>query len=265
MMSALLGLFVVLIFANALVKHVMCARRQRRWDSVASNPDVIERLTRLGDFTEDRLKYWRNLWISNGEKFFWYSLRVDEETAEEYRQWFPKLQEFAAARRREAPVPDTGSFTAAEQEHYRILLAKMTEFAASEDRCCVFGHRPPCAAILSTTRIGLTAAQQVFDPTEVVILTAEELGLWHDIYHRDPEKPWWEAYAWWSLHDGLLDDGFDDPESLRNLYPIPEGSSYWVVISGVLWGPQAGGERRELWRWDGVSAEFVDDYGDIVF
>lgn len=264
-MSALAFLPFVLVFADALAKHVMRARRQRRWNLVASNPDVIERLTRLGDFTEDRLKYWRNLWISDGEKSFWYSLRADEETAEEYRQWFPKLQEFAAARRREVPAPDTGSFTAAEQEQYRILLAKMTEFAASEDRRCVFGHRPHRAAILSTTRIGLTAAQQVFDQTKWVILTAEELGLWYDIYPRDPEKFWWEAYAWWSLHDGLLDDGIDAPESLRNRYPIPEGSSYWVVISGVSWGPQAGGVRHELWRWDGVSAEFIDTYCDIDF
>jgi hypothetical protein len=36
------------------------------------------------------------LWASEGESFFWGFLRREEETAAEYRRWFPRLQAYAA-------------------------------------------------------------------------------------------------------------------------------------------------------------------------
>jgi len=51
-----------------------------------------------------------------------------------------------------------------------------------------------------------------------------------------------------------------DETSIRQLYPISEGCSYWVVVSGVQWGGLAGGANHELWRWDGNRAEFIEVY-----
>ena len=48
--------------------------------------------------------------------------------------------------------------------------------------------------------------------------------------------------------------------SMASDFPIPEGCSYWVVVSGVQGGGLAGGANHELWRWDGERAEFIEVY-----
>lgn len=63
-----------------------------------------------------------------------------------------------------------------EREQHRVLLAKMREFAGSEDRRCVLARKPHQAAILSTTRVGLAAAEEVFGGSGAVILQESERG-----------------------------------------------------------------------------------------
>jgi hypothetical protein len=226
---------------------------------VAVSAEAVERLARLGYATEADLRFWRGLWQSEGESFFWGFLRKEEEAANEYRRWFPRLQSFAAECRRAVPTPAVGNFSAAEREQHRVLLAKMREFAASEDRRCVLARKPHQAAILSTTRVGLAAAEEVFGGSGAVILTDAERERWlSDVCPVDHEAFWWYAFAWWTLREGLAGE---DEASIRQHYPIPEGCSYWVVVSGVQWGGLAGGANHELWRWDGERAEFIELYG----
>ena len=147
----------------SLFRYLFC--RARRLRTVSE--EAVQRLARLGYATEADLWFWRDLWRSDGESFFWSFLRKTEEAAEEHRRWFPRLQDLAAECRRAVPPPSMDRLSSAEQVQYRILLAKMQEFVGSGDRC-VLRQKPTRAAILYTTRIGLAAAQEVFGGTEVI-------------------------------------------------------------------------------------------------
>jgi hypothetical protein len=225
---------------------------------LALRADAVQRLGRLGYATDVDLRFWRGLWESEGEAFFWEFLRKEEQAADEYRRWFPRLQAFAAECRQVVPVPAVDSFSVAEREQYRVLLAKMREFARSEDRRCVLDRKPHKAAIFSTNRVGLAAAEEVFGGSGAVILEESERQRWLlQMYPANNEAFWWYAFAWWTLKEALAGE---DEVSIRQHYPIPEGCSYWVVVSGVQWGDLAGGANRELWRWDGKQAEFIELY-----
>lgn len=225
---------------------------------MALSENATRRLAQLGYVGDAALKFWQGLWESEGESFFWGFLRKEEEAAQAYSRWFPRLQAFAAECRQAAPVPAADSLSPTEREQYRVLLTKMQAFAASEDRRCILDRRPNQAAILSTTRVGLAAARHVFGGTGAILLEEQERERWFsEVYSVDHEAFWWYAFAWWSLREGLAGE---DEERIRRHYPIPEGSSYWVVVSGVQWGSLAGGANHELWRWDGRRAEFIEVY-----
>jgi len=230
---------------------------------VALNAKAVERLARLGYATEADRRFWEGLWQSEGEAFFWSFLRNEEKAAREYRRWFPRLQDFAAQCRREAPAPAVDRLSTIEREQHRVLLAKVREFAASEDCRMILDRKPYQAAILCTTRVGLGAAQEVFGASPAVILTEAEHERWQsEVYPVKREAFSWYAWAWWTIREGLPDE---DEASIRQDYPIPEGCSYWLVESGLQWGSLAGGANRELWRWDGERAEFIEVYCVITY
>jgi hypothetical protein len=219
----------------------------------------VRRLARLGYTTDADLQFWRRLWQSRGESFFLGFLREEEKAAAKYRRWFPRLQAFAAECRLAVPVPEVGSFSAAEREQHRVLLAKMRQFAESEDRRCVLGRKPHQAAILSTTRVGLAAAEEVFAGSGAVILEESERERWlTEVCPVRHGAFWWYAFAWWIVREGLP---AEEEAGIRQAYPIPEGCTYWMVTSGVQWGGLAGGAGHELWRWDGERAAFIEYYG----
>lgn len=84
---------------------------------MALNAEAVERLARLGYTTEAQLKYWQWVWQQpESQLFFSDFLRQEEEAADEYRRWFPQLQEFATVCRRALPVSDINHFSAAERE-----------------------------------------------------------------------------------------------------------------------------------------------------
>lgn len=214
--------------------------------------EALQRLAQLGYTAGPNLQFWQSLWQSQGESFFWGFLQAEEHAAVEYRLWFPRLQEFAAECRRATPVPSVDSLSPAEREQHRILLAKMEEFAKSEDSRCVFGPKPNQAAILTTTRVGLPAASHVFAGTDAVLLLEEEKERWFaKVYPGVGERFWWYSFAWWSLREGL--SAWDEGH-IRESYPLPPGGSYWSVACGVQWGSLAGGENAEVWCWDGTTA-----------
>jgi hypothetical protein len=225
---------------------------------VALSDKAVRRLAALGVTGEAALRFWTDIWQSEGESFFWRFVEKEEEAAAEYRRWFPRLQAFAAECRRTLPAPVVSGLPAAEREQHRVLLGKMREFMASEDSSCVMGRKANQAAIVSTMRVGLAAAQEVFGGTGAVVLEESERERWFaEVYRPAEEGFWWYAFAWWTLLEGLPEGG---EESIRTSYPIPAGNSYWVVVSGVQWGGLAGGANHELWRWDGTRAEFIEVY-----
>jgi hypothetical protein len=249
----LIGL--AIIFAGVCATYFSARRRKR----LQLSEEAIQRLARLGYAGDAELTFWRKLLQSEGESFFWGFLRKEEEAAGEYRRWYPRLQAFAAECRQAVPVPAVDSFSAIEREQYRVLFTKMHHFAVSKERKCIGERKPNYVAILATTRVGLSAAQQVFGNGGALLLQTEERERWFsEIYPVDHEKSfsWW-AFAWWNLTEGLAGE---DEASIRRHYPIPEGCSYWVVESGVQWSGLAGWANYELWRWDGKQAEFIELY-----
>src|SRR4051812_573993 len=67
---------------------------------------ALDRLARLGYTAEPDLRFWRGLWESEGESFFWGVLRSEAKAAGEYRRWFRRLVAFAAdCRRAVSPSP----------------------------------------------------------------------------------------------------------------------------------------------------------------
>jgi hypothetical protein len=223
---------------------------------MALSAEVVQRLNKAGYVTEDDLRSWRLIWEED-EKVFWVSLRKEEESAENYRRWFPQLQEFAAECRRRIPVPRIETFALADREQYRILLDKMRKFTEGGDSRFVFDRKPNHVAILSTTPVGLTAAENVFGRRGALILLESEREHWfHEICPIDLEANWWYSFAWWTVKTW-------DEKLVRENHPvpqgwIPEGCSYWYVESGVHWGTLAGGADEELWKWDGKRAKFVE-------
>ena len=119
------------------------------------------------------------------------------------------------------------------------------------------------AAILSTTRVGLAAAEEVFSGSGAVVLEQSEKTRWvTEVYPVDHQSFWWYAFAWWTLKENV--DGPDD-KRIRQRYSIPPGSSYWVVDAGVQWGGLAGGVDEHVWRWDGERADFLGRGNAITF
>jgi hypothetical protein len=218
---------------------------------------AVQRLAALGITGDAELRYWEKLRDADGEAFFWRLLEMREADSAAYREWFPQLRAYADDCRRARPVPDATAFSAVEREQYRVLLAKMREFAASGDRSAVLNRTPYRAAVVAAPRVGLAAAGEVFGESGAVILEEAEWERWlAEVYPRDAEPFGWYARAWWGLREGLPEDG----DWVRREYPIPPGSDYWVVVSGVAWGSLAGGANHELWRWDGTRAEFLALY-----
>jgi hypothetical protein len=223
---------------------------------VSLSDRAVQRLAALGVTGEPARRFWRNLWQCEGESFFWGFIQREEEAAAEYCQWFPKLQAFAAECRRVLPAPLVSEFSAAEREQHRILFGKMRKFAADADPACVQGSKANQAAIYSTTRIGLAAAHEVFGETGAVVLEESERERWFaEVYRPTEEGFWWYTFAWWTLREGLPKE---DAARIRASHPIPAGSLYWVVESGLLWGELAGSAIHELWQWDGTRAEFIE-------
>jgi hypothetical protein len=187
---------------------------------------------------------------------------LDEITAT-YRRWSPALRAFAIECRQGLPIPRIESLDAAMRAQYGVLRVKMREFAESKDGLLTLAPSPRRVAVLSTNRIGLSAAAEVFGGSGAVILEESEQRYWFtEVYEDRHEARWWYAFAWWTIRDDL---DCDKAERIRGRHQTSPGTSWWVVESGVQWGPLTGGCRQELWRWDGAQAEFVETYGDLTF
>lgn len=225
---------------------------------MALSTKALQHLARLGYAAEADLRFWRWLWESRGEPAFWAMIREVKKTVKDYDHWFPRLQAFASECRRAAPVPTMDSLSAAEREQYCILLAKMRDFAGSEDGRHVLAGKPHRVAILSTTRVGLLAAEETFGASGAMILEESEQARWlSEVCRVKRGRFWWCAFAWWTLQEAFTDE---DELNIRREYPIPDGCAYWMIASGVQMSGLCGSDRRELWRWDGARAEFIALY-----
>jgi len=126
---------------------------------------------------------------------------LDEEAAE-YRHWSPILRAFATECRRAAPAPDVGTLNASHFAQYRVLHDKMSAFAESKDGLVSLAPRPHRLAILSTTRVGLAAAEAVFGSSAVILEESEQSRWFAEVYPASDQRPRWYACVCWRRWDG---------------------------------------------------------------
>lgn len=216
---------------------------------------AIESLAALGYESDSDLQFWRRLWDDEGKEFFWSYLKSEQKAAEDYRTWLPQLVEYADACRRRAPVLDVSEMTAVERKQRRILREAMD----ADDVRLALQRGGNCASIVSTSRVGLSAAYELFRETEAVILEETERRHWfRDIYRMELREGFrWFQFLWWTLSESVPDE---DKEYVARNYTLPSSCAFWVVQTGWSGGPLAGGGRNDLWCWDGETAEHVDMY-----
>ena len=237
----------------------LCAPCYRR--AVSKPPDTFDMpqdlVRRILSRDQDPENYREAVWRDGPASVHKLLDRLDD-TAAEYRRWSPALRAFAADCRQTSPAPRMESLAAAARAQYLVLYTKMKDFAESKDGLVTLAPRPHHLAVLSTSRVGLAAAEELFGGSGAVILEESERLHWFaELYEDQQEALWWYAFAWWTVEDSVVDE---DPGPIRRRVPALPGSSYWVIKSGVQWGPLAGGGRSELWQWNGERATFIEEY-----
>ena len=227
--------------------------------AVAKPPDGFEvphdLALRIASQGGDPAAYREMLWRDGADSVHRFLNRIDD-AADEYRRWAPRLRAFAAECRRAVPAPAIESLAGPEREQYHLLRTKMSAFAKSEESLVVLTGQPHHMAVLSTSRVGLAAAQEVFRGSDAGVLEKSEHHRWFaEIYQAGDLAFWWYALAWWSVEEGIAGE---EAVRIRRQHAISAGGSCWIVRSGVQWGRLAGGGDAELWRWDGRRAEFIE-------
>jgi len=190
------------------------------------------------------------------------SLDQLDDVAAAHRHWSPKRRAFANECRRGAAAPDVRFLAGSDLAQHRLLRDKMSAFAQSQDGLVSLAPGPHRLAILSTTRLGLAAAEELFGSSAVILEESEQSRWFAEIYPASDQGPWWYALVWWTIQvrpRDIEDERIERPNSGSST------GSDWIVESGVRWGPLAGGSRHELWHWDGKQAVFVKTYRDLTF
>src|SRR5262249_38875137 len=137
-------------------------------------PDLLERLTRLGEKPED----FSHLYKARGADSFISVLRVYIEKSEEcislYREWSPKLRAYANQCRLSNPCPNLEALSEEDRAKLPIYEARIigAERLQRKDGNCV--------TICSIPLIGIPVAQRLWpgEDSLSVILTPEESRRW---------------------------------------------------------------------------------------
>jgi len=228
---------------------VPCFRkvRARAPESFELPDDLLRRIVSMGEDAG----HFRDMAWRDGAAAVKRCLDQLDEVVAVHRHWSPRLRAFANECRRGAPAPDVRFLAASDLAQYRILRDKMSAFAESQDSLVSLAPGKHRLAIVSTTRLGLAAAEELFSSSAVILEESEQSRWFAEIYPASDQGPWWYALVWWRIQVR--------PNSSSSI------GSDWIVESGVQWGPLAGGARHELWHWDGTQALFVKTYRDLTF
>ena len=217
--------------------------------------DIVETLRSLGE-APPRYAF---IAESEGIEFLRFCIAKLVLSARLFDEWFPRLTAFAAAKRAENPLPPAAALSLIERAWVRILEPKIlgAEHVPS---------RGLHTAVIFTAPLCVLHFAQSHWPGEVknsVFLTPSELSDWH-AQNDHPEKNTfsWFAYQWWDIEDEIEGKSLwfmDGPPTL------PSEMTPWLVHWGLQWGDLAGGEKAELWGWNGSHEQLIDDLGDCSF
>jgi hypothetical protein len=221
-------------------------------DNIEIPHDFAEHLFAMN---EDPLIYRKIAWRENADFHRGYIDKIAENN-DLYQKWSPKLFEFAAQCRVDQPIPPESSLSdsdRAKQLIYEAKIKKAERLPQKQSRNKVTVCRMPLVAI--------SVAQKLWpgENDDTVILTPEEQSKWDEIYSHPKDTFWWIIDYWWSIDDSPEQKWtFGDVAFYNwNDNEIPEGSSPWLVLSGLQWGSLFGGSDTELWLWDGSRCKFI--------
>lgn len=221
--------------------------------------ELVQRMASMG---LDPQKFRQDVWRDGPASVNGFLDDLDA-TAAECRVWAPALRAFAIECRQRSPVPRVESLTPLARAQYGILRAGMRDFADSPDGLMTLAPSPYRLAVLSTNQAGLAAAEEFFGRSGAVIVEEAERRYWfEEVYQERKDALWWYSFAWWTIRDGV---DAHQMERFGGRVPASPKEAYWIVDSGVQWGPLAGGGRQELWRWDGAQAEFIETGEQYMF
>src|ERR1051325_5218755 len=150
--------------------------------------DLRKRLTLLGETPEQ----FSEIYETRGPDFFLSFLRLyiegREETISRFREWSPKLREYATHCRSRSPSPDLKKLSDQDRAKLPIYEAKITgaERIRPKDNNCII--------ICSIPSIGIPVAQRLWPGHDSlsIILTLEESRQWWEMY-KHPEGALWCA------------------------------------------------------------------------
>jgi hypothetical protein len=212
--------------------------------------DIADRLRALGHVPE---KYADMIRLHGTGLVRGYVERL-EDADRLYREWSPRLREFAETSRVKNPCPGAGTLN----ERDAAKLAVFESLILKAERS---PERPENEILLCTIPlVGIPVAMSLWPGADAgsVFLTPDELSQWHAIYNHPQESFWWFRYYWWHIEDPPKPDGlWTRGVELKT----PEGTDPWLVVHGELLGSLAGGETAELWSWNGHEAESVRRLG----
>ena len=213
--------------------------------------DILDRVKAL-DLALDRFQW---MFREEGADFVRGFIECLEDAEALFREWSPKLREFAESCRASNPSPSADSLSARNRAKLPIYQS-MIETAER-----LPGLRCNTIIICSLPAMAIPIARRLWpgEDSRCVFLTREELDHWHEIYEHPDASFWWFMYYHWEIQDPPRSPGI-----WGNAHPlvVPEGCEPWLVCSGLNWGSLAGGGREDLWAWDGTTARFVNNYCD---
>lgn len=250
--TAILGAGCLLTGISGLVSRLwMSIRHPDEYKVLPA--DLAHRLTALG---EDPAAY-QDMVHSYGARFVRMYTEGLEKAASQFREWAPKLREFADKCRAANPCPDLSTLSArdhAKLDIYRSLINEAERLP----------RRVNEVVICSVPTMAIPIAQELWpgDEKRCVFLTPDELNEWNTGYTHPAGTYWWYRYYWWHIEDPPAPNSeWDDHIADK----VPAGLDPWLVTSGLRWAALAGGEVVELWSWDGEEAKSCGKIAHISF
>ena len=242
-----------LLFAGLfLLPAILLGNAVDRWRKKSPHDklfleDISRRITQLGMKPD----FYIELYHSEGADFVQDFVASIEKSAALADLWYPQLCKFEAKCREKFSLPTIEDLDANQKGQYEIYCKKI--------KCADPVSRGPHIVYqFSLPPIGLLAAQELW-PTKLnrsVLLTPDEWEQWKTVYQHSNEDVWWFTDLWWNVSVPL------DEELFQRL---PSGEQLWIVTEGQRWGSLAGGEKKEVWAWNGEHTRFVDDLGGLSF
>jgi hypothetical protein len=211
------------------------------------NRKAVARLRELGYPTDpEAMREWNAIWQYGSEEF-WEHIETDQRLQARIREWLPRLQNYAAERRRELPVLAYSTLSPAHREQGRIITELCDSVLPKPNRRSLLGDNP---TIFSTSLVGMSVLTGRIDDGRrypVVFLTPEEASEW---FLRIGKAG--SLTRLWLRHCTVIENPQKEPDG-SGLGPdswIRPGESRWLVRHG--W---AHNEINTIWAWDGTRAE----------